>query len=285
MKIPTDKSNPNSGLMLITTALMCEARPLIDEFKLKKITTVVEFPIFISQDKSIFLIVSGIGKINSASAVSFLYALTGLKKQAYLCNIGIAGSSLYKIGDLIIANKVVDQASSRSLYPSLNLLPKKYKIDCLVTVDVASLNYFHFSMIDMEAFGFYLCANRLVVKEQIQVIKIISDNPTTNHQALNAKLITQLIEDNLSEIKKLIELNLQISAEEFKIKKVPSIFFEITSQAHFTCYQQHELQEILRRYHASLPQENILEILANKKTAKEIISMLKQQLASVPYYL
>src|SRR5690348_6346061 len=95
-------------ILNIVVALHSEAKPLIEYYYLKKICSeTLPFPVFSNKDRSIHLVVSGIGKIKTAAATTFLHCLTGNKSFSCFLNIGISGSSQYPIGALILAAKIV----------------------------------------------------------------------------------------------------------------------------------------------------------------------------------
>lgn len=64
-------------MIFIVTALMLEAAPIIDYFKLKKDMTIHPYSVYKGSD--IALIVSGVGKLKSAMAQSFyiIYTVQG----------------------------------------------------------------------------------------------------------------------------------------------------------------------------------------------------------------
>src|SRR5690554_1763627 len=109
-------------MILIITALMIEAAPLIEHFRLRRDMSIHEFPVYRNAD--IALIVSGVGKVRSAIAATYLLSICNTKynkdienvnddsciKDHTLVNIGFCGASetQYEIGSLILINKVID---------------------------------------------------------------------------------------------------------------------------------------------------------------------------------
>jgi len=62
-------NNPNPPRIFIYAALPCEAKPLVEHFKLKKDTTIQPFAVYLNQD--ICLTVTGLGKSAMAAGVAY----------------------------------------------------------------------------------------------------------------------------------------------------------------------------------------------------------------------
>lgn len=194
-------------------ALDAEARPIIDFYQLKRLSTIASHVVYSNNNHSIFLIVSGIGIAASQGAVGFLagwqlavkeYASDTINRQdsalafaraTLWINVGIAGHAEQAIGAIFRANKITDQYSllnedatnptSESGYSSVH-----YPINVLKAAAIPSLPLISYpqpmldydamkatqSMADMEAIGFAMAAKRYASMELVQAIKIISDN-------------------------------------------------------------------------------------------------------------
>ena len=72
-------------------ALKQEAQPIIEYYKMKLLEGNNIFPIYKNYDQSHWLIISGIGRDNSASATSYLYERSNSSKYTSWINLGIAG--------------------------------------------------------------------------------------------------------------------------------------------------------------------------------------------------
>lgn len=111
---------------IIHTALHSEAKIFKEEFKLQKIKSYRKIEIF-SRD-NLVLVVSGIGKVSTSVGIALASELFPKSKDFYL-NFGIAGSSKKEIalGELRIADKVIDLSTDRSYFP-----------DCILQTEIAS---------------------------------------------------------------------------------------------------------------------------------------------------
>jgi nucleoside phosphorylase len=145
----------------IVTALQSEAQPIIEFLNLSKKED-KNFPIFTNQNTT--LIVSGIGKINSAIAVTYMNPLNKI------INIGICGSPSHKIGDIYSIKKIIDKSSQKVIHLNQNG-------ETLTCVDMPqnNPNKFKNTLVDMESFGFLQAARKFVNKENILLYKIVSD--------------------------------------------------------------------------------------------------------------
>lgn len=263
---------PEAPHVHIVTALMCEARPLIDALKLKRIQSNLPFTIF--SNDAVFLIISGIGKVNAAAATTFLHALTQLPSHAFYINLGIAGSD-QPIGELMAAHKITDAQSQQAWYPNINLHKFKNTAN-LITVDQPSNAYSNNTLIDMEASGFFPIAAKLVGHDQAQVLKVVSDNNENSITTITPAKATQLIENKLDSLLEFINRSKLLSCNEATLLPDQTIIEKIISKWHFTNYQQHQLMELIRRWKINFPTKDIFEKLETFKNSEQILSFLQK---------
>ncbi|MDD1611653.1 MAG: hypothetical protein LUQ57_00775, partial [Methylococcaceae bacterium] len=100
--------------VFIHTALPCEARPLIEHFRLKKDLSSHPFEVY-SQD-GICLVVTGIGKCAMAAGVAYTQARMVAAEKPILLNVGIAGHSDHDVGRVFLAGKIIDADTQRNYY-------------------------------------------------------------------------------------------------------------------------------------------------------------------------
>lgn len=158
---------------------MCEAQPIVEYFKLKKL----ENRLF--SNGEIFVFVGGVGAKTAHNLGAILHQFTFEK----IINIGIAGcgDKSVKIGELFCTNKKVD-----------GVVYKK-----LITVDtpqnvVCSKN----CLFDMEGRYFFDAAKEFVSEENIFVFKVVSDH--LDSKILDKDFVNRLIKNTISEWYKLI---------------------------------------------------------------------------------
>ena len=137
----------------LVIALDCEAKPLIDRFDLKRQQEHV-YPLYTSDN--IQLIVSGVGKLNAATATGYLAGLT--KEPAAWLNIGIAGHKKHGIGNSYLTHKIIDKHSDRCWYPAFTF-KSSIATDTLCTFENAVTEYHDDLLHDMEASAFYQAAS------------------------------------------------------------------------------------------------------------------------------
>jgi len=264
----------------IYTALPCEAKPLIEYYKLKKDTTINAFSIFRNED--IALTVTGIGKVAMAAGIAYSMALFSAAQNPVMLNIGIAGHKDHAIGSLFIIDKITDADSGRRFYPPLVFTPP-----CLTTgLQTAAKpqhSYPQSDLCDMEASAFYEIATRFTASELCQCLKIVSDNESTPAHNIQAKHVSELIavqlpviEMILSELARLAELIKPLPLDEFN---------HILSQYHFTVNEQIQLKKLLSQLQL-IGEENKIELTTNSaKNSKEFLMLLNQQLNTAEFYL
>ncbi len=177
-------------MICIVTAIFSEAKGLIEYFGLKQID---KKPFLIYANDNISLIVSGMGKLNSAIATTYIAKDKQIKK---IVNIGICGTNniMKEKGSLCDIKAVIDATTGKKisiakkgeiLYTFDNIVYKKESLKKNI-------------LIDMEGYGFYKAAKIFTNKENIKIYKIISDYLSTEHITNN--FIYNLIKQNISEI-------------------------------------------------------------------------------------
>ncbi|MEQ1486080.1 hypothetical protein [Methyloglobulus sp.] len=263
----------------IYTALPCEAKPLIEFFRLKKDTTIQCFAVY--ANNHICLTVTGIGKNAMSAGIAYTQALFASSNSVML-NIGIAGHKEHPVGSVFLIAKITDNDSGRRYYPPLAFTPP-CPTQCLQTVAKPQLTYHPSHLCDMEASAFYETATRFSSGELIQCLKIVSDNelsPALNIQPkqVSALICTQLptIESILMELTKLAESLTTPELTEFD---------QLISQYRFTVNEQIQLKKLLARLQL-IKGKNWVGIAATSaKTGKEFLNLLNQQLNEAEFYL
>jgi len=183
-------------MLLIHTALHAEARALITHFKLKRQHDEHAFACFTNEE--IYLVESGTGKTNAATAVGWLSAKLSAENPVWL-NIGMAGHANHDVGTLLLANHIEDQAKGHHWEPPiLNDIP--IANDHLLTIDYPDSSYPDNAMVDMEASGFFTAASRFTQPELIHSIKVISDNRQNPPVRMKPKDVEALFTPHLLEI-------------------------------------------------------------------------------------
>lgn len=268
--------------MFLVVALQAEAQPLITRFGLRCESPRGMFRIYRSE--SMALVVSGVGKSLSAAATGYLCGCSDGWRNAPWINIGVAGHRNVDVGELIVANKIVDQSTAHSWYPPQ--LVSNVVNSTLITVDKPEESYPERAAYDMEAAGFFPSATRCSSGELVQSIKVISDNPHQSIASLNARSIEQLITKNLSEIEQFINRLSELSIE---IKVLPhngSLPESWAKRWSFSVTQGHRLRRLLQRWKVLIGDGETLDsVLGACKDGAAVLTALEARLnAEKPTY-
>jgi adenosylhomocysteine nucleosidase len=275
--------DPNKAKLHLVVALPCEAKPLIQHYRLQKQAYSGNFDIYQNPQNTIQLIISGIGNINAAAATAFIYALYGMQTHACFLNLGIAGSALHQIGEMVLIGKIIDEYQTRNFYPRYlfkTTLPQAMLISFLRPQTTYPEN----SVVDMEGVGFFQTAKQCVSQEQIHLLKIISDTPDSDLKAIHPQWVTELIQAKISYIDDVVDNLLKLSAQEAAVSPPAPYYEDFLQQGHFTQYQQHQLKKLLRRWHNLFPEQSPLSIIDSKAHAKVVLNQLNTQLNTAEYY-
>lgn len=163
-------------MIYICTAIYAEAQSIIKKLNLKKDLKSSQFQIF--QNEEIKLIITGVGKIKAAIAVTYLLVNNKPSASDILINIGICGA--YEgttIGTAYACNKIIDYDTKNTFFPDM-LIKQPFEEASIITCpfvmksDKIKLNT---KLFDMEAAGVYQAAVVFMQIHQIVFIKIVSD--------------------------------------------------------------------------------------------------------------
>jgi len=149
-------------LKAIISAFYKEVAPIIKHYNLKKENS----PFEIFKNDEIIVIISGIGKLNSAIATTYILSNYDID---FCINFGIAGSSKFEVGEIFLINKI-----NKNLYPDI-LYAHPFKETYIECFDEIKTNG-NFNLVDMESEGFFKSATKFMPLENIFIIKIVSDN-------------------------------------------------------------------------------------------------------------
>jgi adenosylhomocysteine nucleosidase len=203
-------------MLVWIAALHCEAKPIIDYYRLKKSPEHHAFDVY--QRENMQCIISGIGKTSAAAATAWIAALN--RKQASIAwiNIGTAGSASHEIGTLLWISKISDIESKRHYYP-VPLLNSGLETAHCQTLNQPSIDYHLHQIYDMEASALFEAATRFSSAELVHCLKIVSDNPcqqTGRDKARISELIHQHIAQLTDFAESLSGLNNQLADLEIK---------------------------------------------------------------------
>lgn len=261
--------NPKTPELFIFTALECEAKALINHFKLKKANTNYPFSIF--SNENMVVTVTGVGKVAMAGGVAYVLALFPDVNMPVLVNVGIAGDKTHELGSLLIASKIRDVESGKVFYPQLigDKWPESREIRSSVLADT---NYSIDCLYDMEASAFYEMAVKFSSIELIHSIKVVSDNESSPVEAINAKKVVEWIgkqveniEKTFSHLEQLRQMVLPISLPEYK---------KITDRWHFSVSGKVKLKYLLRQWHVLSNSDWLESTSSEHATAKEVLHQL-----------
>ena len=264
----------------IIVALPCEARFFLDQYRLSRLDNHSTYSIYTNVERSIHLIVSGVGKVKSAAALGYLHALSNSGSHTCYLNAGIAGAEKADIGQCFTVHKIIDAVSGKVFYP-LPVLTGILPGSAVVTVEKPTAQYPDEKLVDMEAAGFHQAALGFVTQEQIQTLKIVSDNSASSLHQVNSAQVTALFQSNAMAIQQIVDYLLDLSAQEYLQSTPPAHYLDFIARFHFTQYQRHQLHELLRRWQINFPAESPVTACTAANTSARILAILDNQLAGV----
>lgn len=192
-------------MLNIITALKVEAAPLIEGFSLERQPS-SKHSIF--SGSGVQLGISGLGCENARALTHYFLQQHNSEYQCestYWLNFGIAGSAVWEIGDLVLANTVTEQASAKTGKSEKNWSLKKFiNLDLpdahICTVEAPQVTYHGGNVYDMEAAGIISVLSSRNLLERALVVKMISDGPSRAVESLTKQCLQQMIHDKKKDI-------------------------------------------------------------------------------------
>lgn len=163
-------------MIYIFSAFYAEAKNIIDHYGLKKEKSpeTVRFDVFAND--SIRLVITGVGEINAAAAVSNIGGAYGILPDDEILNVGCCAcfSNDICLGSIFLGNKLTEQMTGRTFYP--DMLMKTNLMECEIVTVTRVLNEGCDSVVyDMEAAAVYQAAAFFVGPHRMHFIKLVSD--------------------------------------------------------------------------------------------------------------
>ncbi|MFV9510061.1 hypothetical protein [Tepidibacillus sp. LV47] len=238
-------------MIYIVTALYPEAKPLIEDFQLKKISQVSKMQIY--ENEEIVLAISSVGPLSAAIATTYLLTKYHANATDTILNIGIAGAvnPKLKTGETIYCHKIVHHDTHRSFYPDL-LVEHSFLEGVLETfslpIDEAMNQEIVSDLVDMEGAGFFEAASTFLPPHQIHVLKIVSDR--LKPSLVTPELVTQLVKNQRESISAFIKKlqGISFTDPEVLTKADLQLIKQIRENLHLTTTMSHQLIHMAKQY-------------------------------------
>lgn len=268
-----DKKN-----LRLVIALNIEAAKIIQLYKLKKNYSYQNiFKIYNNLDLNIWLVVSGIGNVNTAAAAMYLYETSPKNNKNIWVNIGMGGCKNFKVGSIFNIKKVTFKTKEKveNFYTSA-LINTRVPINEVINVDSIESSFVKKSSVyEMEAYGFIKVVEKFCSRELICIIKIISDNENSP-PADFISTVNYHIDANIKEIERLIDNYIKISYQ-IKENKVTNISF-IQKKFYLTFSNKIIIEDLARKVEKISSRKNLEKLIFESKTLKELIKKLKNKI-------
>ena len=238
-------------MIYIVTALAGEAIPLINAFKLKKDLSFTKFDLF--KNDEIRLIVSGIGKIRSSIATTYLLVKNSPSSDDRILNVGICGCGLsqYKTGEFFLINKIDDFSSKKSFYPETifkHSIPEERILTFDYPVNKKDFREPPPCLVDMESSGFYEAASLHFHSHKIHLLKVISDH--LKGEKLTGSFVQGLMEKLIPSLKSLLDDSTKIIEKDTNVLNSDDyqVFETVSSDLKLSTTQRFQVLDLIKGY-------------------------------------
>ena len=191
-------------LQCIISALKAEAEPLANFFGLKQNST-YDYPLY--DGGEIKILCTGVGRKNISNILINFYDRIPKNTQTQFVNVGIAGGKKNecKIGECFIIDNVYDDRSEK-VFNLNNKLKSHCSTQNITTVSnpISDGGLSYSTLVDMEAHEICRAVYKLGFKDNLLIIKIISDFMDVSNNDLSFKEVYDLVDKNLNNINRLL---------------------------------------------------------------------------------
>ena len=258
-------------MLIWVIALHCEAKPVIDFYRLKKTPTHHGFDLYKNQDMQ--CVISGIGKINAAAATAWVAALNIDQPSLAWINLGTAGGAEHALGSIFWVSKISQESSKKHLFP-VPTFTSGFSSSACISLDEPSVDYDDTQIYDMEASAFFATATRFSSAEQIHCLKVISDNQQ-QQTGQDKTAISNLISPHLPVIGAFVDKLQTLNRQMCQLEIDPADWRDILGQSHFSQTQQARLKTALGfLLNRSYDSRRLRDEIAGLSTSRKILKTL-----------
>ena len=251
--------------------------PIIEFYNLKlaECTDYIN-KIYNNKSNTIWLIISGIGNKKAIKAVNFLYEISNCNHNSLWINIGIAGHIKFKPGKLYEIKKVTYIKNNKVFYYS-NSLISCFEMHEACSVDKQEKKFKDNYIYDMESYGFIQSVEKICLRENICILKVISDN--SENQPSNYKVFAY---DYIKKNIEIINKGLVNYAKEIKTNALDhsGIMNVLNQKYHITFYNNKKIQNLMPKLMIIMGYNSIVNEIGYSKSLKALINSFEEKLKS-----
>lgn len=259
-------------MLIWVCALHCEAKPVIDYYRLQKESGALPFDIYRADNMA--CVVSGIGKLAAAAATASTAEKMIQHRSLAWINLGVAGAAGAALGTTYLVNKCIDQETHQPIYPAIIGQPSLNTRGCL-TVPSPTEDFHERHLHDMEASGFMQAALYYSSSELVHCIKVVSDNEsekTGKDRQQTSSLIASNMQAINQQAEQLIALNQQLAERQLD----DTVLAAFLAEAHYTETRKHQLHQLLNYLlNRNFDADSLLQ-RCKQLSAAEVINQLQR---------
>ncbi|MDR3259360.1 MAG: spore photoproduct lyase [Fusobacteriaceae bacterium] len=282
-------------MIYLSISTVIEAKPIIKYLNLKKNNSFTKAQVFFNE--RITLVITGIGNIDAAIVLTYVFSKLNITPSDLLINIGVCfGKNCYNSGDVIICNKIINITKKKEFYPDMIYI-HNFKEDFLENLLLTSdKNNIRNTLVDYESFGIYKSGSYFFDNHQMIFIKIfycLDDYDLISNDKIN-EIINNSLESIFSwifEISDLLKQNkilFSIDEKEMIDKFIEKFKFSVTMSIEFKNLLKYyklnnkniSIDILLEKYfkEENIKEKIIKEEIISKKRGKYIFELIKKEI-------
>ncbi len=227
-------------MIYLFIAIYPEAKPLIQSLHLKKVDNKNPFDEFYNEESGIRLVLTGVGSISAATAVSHICSCYSVTKEDFLVNFGSCAGK--EIGKIFLCNKITESMTGRTFYPDVlwehSFLEREIMTEsAMLDNGIADED----KLYDMEASAIYQAGSYFIAPHQMIFLKVVTDHG--NGAQMIPERVQSLVEAHVDEMADFLK----------KLQEISNI--EMAKNIIFSDAEKQKLQRFCEDLHCSKTME------------------------------
>lgn len=187
-------------MIYIAMALYAEAIPFIDALGLTRKNSTGSWQEYMDEEQNICLFLTGVGKVEAATAVSHFATKYAMGNDDFLVQIGSCAGQ--KMGQAYLVHRIDDADTGHSYYPDILYAHSLPETSVTTGSKLLQNGIEDVPLYDMEASGVYQAAVRFLGQHRMAFVKVVSDVGKAEH--MTPKLLSDCMKKQIPVVMELL---------------------------------------------------------------------------------
>ncbi len=231
----------------IACALYQEAHFLINYYELRKRNDYHRFQVFENRERGLRVILTGVGMLRAAMAVSILTEREKVGEDDLLWNIGSCGAAMDKpCGSIFVCHKLVEEPTGHTFYPDILYKHPFAEATLISRMNPAEGKLAEDALYDMEGCGVYQAGISDYGPHRMLFLKVVSDHGDGLCQPLDMqRMMESAGEQVLSFLDRFLFFHGETGQDTQEKEETQKWEQKLIEDLHCSVTMEHELKQLL----------------------------------------